>query len=974
MASPVDGGVGSVTAFIRVRGAREHNLKDVTVELPRGRISVITGPSGSGKSSLAFDTIYAESQRRYVESLSLSARQALHQMPKPDCDAIEGLSPAIAVQQVSPPRGPRATVGTLTEIHDHLQLLFSRLGQPHCPVCGRALHAHSAESMVDDILDLPAGTRFSIQAPLGVGPPASFRDAIADLKQQGFVRLAVDGKVHDIAEALPSARGDIAVDVQVDRLSIKEGIRARLADSVELALRITPLRQLRVACEDRSWTLSELYLCPEHGRILDALSPKTFSFHSPKGACPACHGLGEAYRFVPERIVPDPSLSIAKGAIAPWGKPNGAYHRSMVKRLAQEAVDTDAAWSSLPPALQNRVLYGPNGSPQDSSPEGTDDEPAPKTSRSRKKATPNAFEGVIPGLLHRAAELEAKRAQASGMDDMDDTLDFLESELERFRQRDVCEACGGARLNPVALAVQVDGRTFRDWTETPVEALLTMVERMALSGAAHAVGEPIRLEIAARLRFLVNVGLGYLTLGRAANTLSGGEAQRIRLGTQIGAGLVGVLYVLDEPTVGLHPKDIDQLRASLEALRDAGNTVLVVEHDLSLIQAADYVVEMGPGAGRLGGEVVSAGTPSEALSAPASLTGQYLREKPPQRREGARTPSGWLRIVDAQTHNLKQVTVQLPLGALTCVTGVSGSGKSSLIVDTLAPAARRALGRRGEGEAVGPTVQGRVEGLAGIDRVVEVDQRPVGRSPRSNPATYTGLFTPLRELFASLPEARARGYKAGRFSFNKKGGRCEACEGDGVRRVPMYFLPDVFVTCERCDGRRYNRETLSVRYRGHSIADILDLTVDEAFELLEVVPRLRDGLLALRSVGLGYIALGQSASTLSGGEAQRLKLATELARKDTGRTLYILDEPTTGLHLSDVDLLLSALEALVDRGNTAIVIAHDLWLAARADYVVDLGPDGGDGGGRIMAAGTPWEVARASGSHTARYLADLLRP
>ena len=933
---------------LHIRGAREHNLRDIEVRIPRDRLTVITGPSGSGKSSLAFDTIYAEGQRRYVESLSAYARQFLEQLPKPDVDLVEGLSPAIAIRQQTASKNPRSTVGTVTEIYDYLRLLFARAGEPHCPVCGRAIEALTIPQMVDRALALPEGARVAVEAPILRGAKGSLDKELARLRKDGFVRVVVDGAVHDLGEELaldPSAAHDL--DVQVDRLRIGPAARARLSDSLELAASLAA-GTARVAVEGGEvLQMSERLACPEHGPVLAELTPRTFSFNSPEGACPTCAGLGEERVFDPERIVPDPSRSIAEGAIEPWGKPDGPYHRAMTGELtAALAAPLDVPWAKLPKKLREQILSGAGQG----------------KGRGKGKGKAGSWPGVIASLEKRASDYEQRKREQGG--DAEAAIEYLEEELGRFFARSPCSECGGARLRKEALAVTVAGRDIRALTALSITEARALFDALSLEGARQQIAERLVREVRGRLGFLADVGLGYLSLDRRTATLSGGEAQRIRLATQIGAALVGVLYVLDEPSIGLHARDGERLIKTLERLRDAGNTVLVVEHDRAMIEAADHVIDMGPGAGRLGGTVVAEGTPAQIAASPSSPTGRYLRGETALARPGKRrSPQGWLTLRDARTHNLKGVTAKVPLGVLTCVTGVSGSGKSSLIVDTLLPLAAAALNRAKIDE-----VPATLEGLSALDKVIAIDQGPIGRTPRSNPATYSGVFGLIRELFASLPEARARGYKAGRFSFNVKGGRCEACKGDGVTRVSMHFLPDVYVTCDVCGGRRYDRETLEVRYRGLSIADVLDRTIDEALELLEVLPSIRDRLRALVSVGLGYLSLGQSATTLSGGEAQRLKLAKELAKKDTGRTLYVLDEPTTGLHGTDVEVLLGALNDLVDRGNTVLIIEHDLDVVRIADHVIDLGPEGGDGGGRIVVAGTPEEVAACDASHTGRYL------
>ncbi|MEC7522749.1 MAG: excinuclease ABC subunit UvrA [Myxococcota bacterium] len=921
-----------------VRGARQHNLRAVSVSVPRDRLTVVTGPSGSGKSSLAFDTIYAEGQRRYVESLSAYARQFLDQMPKPDVELIEGLSPAIAIRQQSASKNPRSTVGTVTEIYDHLRLLYARAGQAHCPVCGRPIEAYTIARMVDRVLALGEGAKLTVQAPIASPEGGDWSRELDRLRKDGFVRVSLDGEVRDLGEDLtPDPDVPHTLEVQVDRISIRSGVRARLSESLELAASLGEGRVRVVVRGGDELLMSERLACPDHGPVLAALTPQTFSFNSVEGACPTCHGLGEERVFDPARVVPDPDKSIAEGALAPWGKPKAPYHRAMTRQLtAQLKVDLDKPWKKLSKGLRSKILDGAK-----------------------------EWKGVL-ALLEQRAQDYAQRKRESGADP-EGAIEFLEEELGRFVERRVCSECGGARLRKEALAVTVGGENIRAVTSMSVADARGFFDGLELEGQRAEIADRLVREVRARLGFLVDVGLGYLSLERKAATLSGGEAQRIRLATQIGASLVGVLYVLDEPSIGLHPRDNARLIQTLIRLRDAGNTVLVVEHDVDTLRAADHVIDMGPGAGRLGGEVVAEGTPDEIAASEASATGRYLRGEMAPTPTERRRPAGWLTLSDVRTHNLREVTARFPLGVLCAVTGVSGSGKSSLVVDTLLPLLREALH-----DAKVDPVEATIEGLDRIDKVIAIDQAPIGRTPRSNPATYSGVFGPIRELFASLPDARARGWSAGRFSFNVKGGRCEACAGDGVLRVSMSFLPDVFVTCEQCGGSRYDRETLEVRYRGHTIADVLAMTVDEALDLLEVIPKIRDKLKALVDVGLGYVHLGQSATTLSGGEAQRLKLAKELARKATGSTLYVLDEPTTGLHFSDVEVLLAALEDLVAQGNSVLVIEHDLDVIRRADHVIDVGPEGGDGGGDIVVAGTPEELAACAASHTGRHLKPLL--
>jgi excinuclease ABC subunit A len=940
-----------------VRGAREHNLKNVTVEMPRNRLTVITGLSGSGKSSLAFDTIYAEGQRRYVESLSAYARQFLGLMEKPDVDAIEGLSPAISIEQKTAGHNPRSTVGTITEVYDYLRLLWARGGTPHCPRDGSPIERQSASQITDLVLDWPEGTKVEVLAPLVRGRKGEFRDVFEAARKQGFVRVRVDGETHDLSQVPKlNRRQNHEIAVVVDRLVVRKADRGRLADSIETALKaadgtVEVVRQGQGG-GPRATLFSERYACPECGLSLGELEPRQFSFNSPFGACPECSGLGVRREVNADLVLGDPSLSIMEGVILPWGEPSGYLRKVILPSLARAfKFELNAPWRDLAPAVKKALLYGAPGRTltfhyDSGSPEGE---------------YQSGWEGVLKHVERRYRETAS---------------DGVREQLEEYMVEQPCPACRGKRLRPESLSVLVQGKSIGDVVELSVADALAFFESLPLrgngrSGLDPAIAGPILKEVNDRLRFLRNVGLEYLTLGRSAESLSGGEAQRIRLATQIGSRLVGVLYILDEPSVGLHQRDNARLLATLKDLRDLGNTVLVVEHDEETIRSADHVVDLGPRAGRHGGEVVVTGSLSEILGHPDSLTARYLRGElripvPPRRRVA--DPERKLGVVGARQHNLRNLTVEFPLGLFIAVTGVSGSGKSTLVSDIL----YRALARHFYRARVLPGAHDRIEGLDRIDKVIDIDQSPIGRTPRSNPATYSGLFTPIRELFTYLPESKLRGYGPGRFSFNVKGGRCEACQGDGLVKVEMHFLPDVYVPCEVCKGRRYNRETLEVRYKGKSIADVLEMSVAEALDFFENQPRIRAKLELLNDVGLGYIHLGQSATTLSGGEAQRVKLATELAKRDTGRTLYILDEPTTGLHFEDVRLLLEVLHRLVDKGNTVVVIEHNLDVVKTADWVIDLGPEGGSAGGTVVAAGTPEQVAGVRGSHTGRFLRKVL--
>ena len=952
-------------AELVVRGAREHNLRNIDVTLPREKLVVITGLSGSGKSSLAFDTIYAEGQRRYVESLSAYARQFLGLMEKPDVDVIEGLSPAISIEQKTVSKNPRSTVGTVTEVYDYLRLLWARVGVPHCPDCGRPVLRQSATQIVDQLLRMEEGVKVEVLAPLVRGRKGEFKDLFERVRREGYVRVRVDGQTYDLADPPKLNRyenHDVAV--VVDRLVIRDAERTRLADSVETALRASSgtLEVLEHRGKEvTSQVFSEHYACANCGTSLSELEPRQFSFNSPYGACEACGGLGTRKVVSPDLVVGDPRLSILEGVILPWGEPGGHLGRSVVPGLAKAyEFDPGRPWESLRADVRKAILFGSDRMkirfPY-------------KMERSRGHYE-GVWDGVIAGVERRYQET---------------TSEAVRSQLEEFMSTLPCEVCGGSRLKPESLSVTVGGRSLGEVVELPVGVAAEFFNSLPVDGRpfsgkgrtapgpdlAGQIARPILKEVTERLSFLSDVGLGYLSLGRAAGSLSGGEAQRIRLATQIGSRLVGVLYILDEPSIGLHQRDNGRLLDTLRTLRDLGNTVLVVEHDEDTIRAADWVVDLGPGAGRHGGELVAQGPLAAVLAEPRSLTGAYLRGEreiavPARRRRAHRDKV--LTVRGARGHNLKNLTVSFPLGTFVAVTGVSGSGKSTLVTETL----YTALARHHYRSKVVPGPHDALDGVEKVDKVVDVDQSPIGRTPRSNPATYTGLFTPIRDLFATLPESKMRGYQPGRFSFNVKGGRCEACAGDGLVKIEMHFLPDVYVPCDVCKGRRYNRETLDVYYKGRNIADVLDMTVDEALEFFDAVPRLKGKLQTLSEVGLGYIHLGQSATTLSGGEAQRVKLATELSRRATGNTLYILDEPTTGLHFEDVRVLLEVLHRLVDLGNTVVVIEHNLHVIKTADWVIDLGPEGGGEGGRIVVEGPPERVAEDPASHTGRYLAAAL--
>ncbi len=947
-----------------VRGAREHNLKNVSVTIPRDKLTVITGLSGSGKSSLAFDTIFAEGQRRYVESLSAYARQFLGLMEKPDVDAIEGLSPAISIEQKTAGANPRSTVGTVTEIYDYLRLLYARAGTPHCPNCGRAVARQSPAQIADVVLGWPAGTRIEILSPLVRGRKGEFRDLFEDARKQGFVRAMVDGALIDLAEPPKlNRRQNHDVSVVVDRLVVRAEDRGRLTDSIETALRLAE-GLVEVVRQDGAkpvtQVFSERYGCPDCGISMPELEPRHFSFNSPFGACPECSGLGTRRTASPELVLGDPSISILEGVILPWGEPDGYLRRVILPGLAKQLkFELNAPWGQLPDRVKFELLFGTSGPRSERKPRS--DDVVGRGMKVRGTGDDARWEGVLANVQRRYNET---------------TSDTVRSELEEYMVVGLCTACHGRRLKPESLAVTINDRNIGEFTEASAADALAFADSVPLRangkpGLDPGVAGPILKEVRERLRFLVDVGLDYLTLDRSAESLSGGEAQRIRLATQIGSRLVGVLYILDEPSIGLHQRDNARLLETLKRLRDLGNTVLVVEHDEETILEADHLIDLGPGAGKHGGEVIAEGTVAAVKKVARSITAQYLTGKKRIERRAERRPidpKRALRVEGAREHNLRDITAEFPLGCFVAVTGVSGSGKSTLVEDIL----QKTLARHFFRARVVPGAHDRIVGLEHLDKVIDIDQTPIGRTPRSNPATYTGLFTPIRELFAEMPEAKLRGYGPGRFSFNVKGGRCEACQGDGLVKIEMHFLPDVYVTCEQCRGRRYNRETLDVKFRGLSISEVLDLTVEDALQLFENQPRIHHKLSVLNDVGLGYIHLGQSATTLSGGEAQRVKLATELARRDTGRTLYILDEPTTGLHFEDVRVLLDVLHKLVDRGNTVLVIEHNLDVIKTADWIVDLGPEGGSGGGQVIAAGTPEGVARAKGSHTGQYLKRVL--
>ncbi|MFL5962032.1 MAG: excinuclease ABC subunit UvrA [Gaiellaceae bacterium] len=931
-----------------VHGAREHNLKDITVRLPRNALICITGLSGSGKSSLAFDTIYAEGQRRYVESLSAYARQFLQMMEKPDVDSIDGLSPAISIDQKTTSRNPRSTVGTVTEIYDYLRLLYARVGRPHCPVCGRPISGQSIDSIVEQILTLPEGTRFTVNAPIVRDRKGEFRDRFEELRNEGFTRVKVDGEQHTLEE--PPAldkKFKHSIEVVVDRLVMKEDLRTRLTQSVETALALAEgliVIDLVDAGEER--TYSQNFACPEHGVSLPELQPRIFSFNSPHGACPRCTGLGAQQEIDPDLLVPDPSLSIDDGALVPWAVGGSGFYESVIQAIADRyEIPTDIPWQELTEEEQDYFLYG------------TDGEKVYVQYRNRmgrRRSYMIDFEGIVSSLERRYRETDSSTQR---------------ERIEEYMSFRPCPVCKGARLKPEVLAVTVSDKNIHEFTRFSITRALQFLNDLGLTETEQLIGHRIVKEIRERLTFLDDVGVGYLNLDRASATLSGGEAQRLRLATQIGSQLVGVLYILDEPSIGLHQRDNDKLIGTLERLRNLGNTVLVVEHDEQMMRNSDWLVDMGPGAGAHGGHVIAEGTADKVQRNKKSITGQYLSGSRgiaiPERRT---RDNGWFKVLGAAENNLKKINVEFPVGKFIAVTGVSGSGKSTLVNEIVYKALANQLSKM----RVRPGAHKAVKGIDVFDKVIEIDQRPIGRTPRSNPATYTDLFTHIRELYSLTPDAKVRGYKPGRFSFNVKGGRCETCKGDGQIKIEMHFLPDVYVPCETCKGKRYNRETLEVRFKGKTIADVLEMSVEEALAFFSKIPKVRRRLQTLHDVGLDYMTLGQPATTLSGGEAQRVKLASELCKVSTGRTLYILDEPTTGLHFADIEKLLETLQRLVDGGNTMLVIEHNLDVIKQADYLVDLGPEGGEAGGEIVAVGTPEEVARVAESYTGQFLRPLL--
>jgi len=946
---------------ISVKGAREHNLKNIDVDIPRDKLVVLTGLSGSGKSSLAFDTIYAEGQRRYVESLSAYARQFLEMMQKPDVDHIDGLSPAISIEQRTTSKNPRSTVGTVTEIYDYLRLLYARTGVPYSPATGLPIESQTVSQMADRILALPEGTRLFVLAPIVRGRKGEYRKELAELQKKGFQRVKVDGEFHTLGE-VPALDKKLKhdIDVVVDRIVVGPEIGNRLPESIETALNLSEglliaefadeKEKVGKKTEPKRLTMSSKFACPVSGFTIPEIEPRLFSFNTPHGACPECDGLGTQLYFDPELVVPDETLSLRKGAIAPWSKSSSPYYLQTFDALARHfKFSLNEPWKDLPKKIRDMILHG----------SGDEEVKFIYDDGARRYEVKKAFEGIISNMDRRYHETDSA---------------WVQEDLERYQSNSPCEACNGYRLKPEALCVKIGGHHIGEVGEMSIRAADLWFKNLdkALNQTQKEIAARILKEIRERLKFLNNVGLEYLTLSRSSATLSGGESQRIRLASQIGSGLSGVLYVLDEPSIGLHQRDNARLLESLRGLRDLGNTVIVVEHDEEAIRTADHVIDMGPGAGIHGGELVAEGTPADIMKNKKSITGQYLsgaREVPLPKTRRKAAHHRWIKVVGASGNNLKNVTAEIPVGTFTCVTGVSGGGKSTLTIETLYKAVARRLNESREV----PAPHEKILGLEFLDKIIDIDQSPIGRTPRSNPATYTGAFTPIREWFTGLPEAKARGYGPGRFSFNVKGGRCEACQGDGVIKIEMHFLPDVYVTCDVCKGKRYNRETLDVKFRGHSIADVLDMTVEAAADLFQAVPSIREKMDTLARVGLGYIKVGQQATTLSGGEAQRVKLSKELSRRATGRTLYILDEPTTGLHFEDVRKLLEVLHELVESGNTVVVIEHNLEVIKTADWIIDLGPKGGDGGGEIVASGTPEQVAKVARSYTGQYLKPLLK-
>jgi len=931
-----------------IHGAREHNLKDITVRLPRHKLICITGLSGSGKSSLAFDTIYAEGQRRYVESLSAYARQFLQMMEKPDVDHIDGLSPAISIDQKTTSRNPRSTVGTVTEIYDYLRLLYARIGRPHCPVCGRPIAGQSQEAIVDQVLQLPEGAKFTVNAPVVRDRKGEYKDVLEELRADGFTRVKVDGEQRLLEEEITlDKKFKHTIEVVVDRLVMKPDLRQRLAQSIETAASLAEgLVAVDVVDTGEAMIFSENFACPDHGVSLPELEPRIFSFNSPHGACPRCTGLGAQLEVDPDLVVPDPSLAIGEGALVPWSVMNSNFYESVIQGIAERyEIDLETPWHELPQEQRDLFLYGTGGERV---------YVQYRNRMGRKRSYMLSFEGIVRSLERRYRETDSTQ---------------IRERIEEYMSFRACPGCDGARLKPEVLAVTVGGRNIHEFTRLSVTAALEFVDALELTEVEQLIGARVVKEIRERLTFLADVGVGYLTLDRAASTLSGGEAQRLRLATQIGSQLVGVLYILDEPSIGLHQRDNGRLIQTLERLRDLGNTVLVVEHDEQMMRQADWLVDMGPGAGEHGGYVVAEGPAKKVERVAGSVTGQFLsgaREiAVPERRS---EDVGTFSVRGARMHNLRGIDVDFPVAKLVCVTGVSGSGKSTLVNEIV----YKSLANRLHRMRVKPGDHDAVEGIDCFDKVIDIDQSPIGRTPRSNPATYTDLFTPIRELYSLTPEAKVRGYKPGRFSFNVRGGRCETCKGDGQIKIEMHFLPDVYVPCETCHGKRYSRETLEVRFKGKSISDVLEMSVEEALQFFAKIPRLRRKLQTLHDVGLDYIKLGQPATTLSGGEAQRVKLAKELSKVATGRTLYILDEPTTGLHFADIEKLLEVLQRLVDAGNTVLVIEHNLDVIKQADWIVDLGPEGGDAGGEVIAAGTPEDVAAVESSYTGAYLRELL--